>query len=398
MVRKGSILLAVLVAASVAATAQASRFMRVGIYDEAQTLYGPVDKTFAMFKQLHVQEVRLNLYWGGRFGVAKSRPASATNPADPAYDWDLYDRTVNYAAQNGVHVLFSIYGTPSWANGGQGPNVAPTRATDLRNFAYAAARRYGGTYPGSDGRILPAVREWLAWNEPNNPLFLTPQYRKTAAGPKIQSAVDYAKICNAVYSGVHATLAPGERVGCGVTGPRGNNNPNSARPSVSPLAFLRASKAAGLKSFDAWAHHPYYAGPSDQPTTKPVTAKGAPATAVCVPAEIPKLEPLDVADLARAVLQLRKCPSLCAGGLRLTAFGFHERGQPPTHPRQSCAFLVPSPVRAGPHQPPRVALPAPDAGEHERARCTREQRGTPCVEGMLWPLGRGRAEPQPQAG
>jgi len=126
------------VAASVAATAQASRFMRVGIYDEAQTLYGPVDKTFAMFKQLHVQEVRLNLYWGGKYGVAKSRPASATNPADPAYDWDLYDRTVNFAAQDGVHVLFSIYGTPSWANGGRGPNVAPTRATDLRNFAFAA--------------------------------------------------------------------------------------------------------------------------------------------------------------------------------------------------------------------------------------------------------------------
>ena len=49
---------------------------------------------------------------------------------------------------------------------------------------------------------------------------------------------------------------------------------------MSPLAFLRAAKKAGLKTFDAWAHHPYYAGPSDQPTTKPVTAKGAPATAI----------------------------------------------------------------------------------------------------------------------
>ena len=282
MLRVGA-LIAVLAAAALAASAQpadSSRYMRVGIYDEAQTLYGPVAQTFSMFKQLHVQEVRLNLYWGGRFGVAKARPASATNPADPAYDWDLYDRTVNYAAQNGVHVLFSIYGTPAWANGGKGPNVAPKQPTDLRNFAYAAARRYGGLYLGSDGRVLPAVKEWLAWNEPNNPIFLTPQYKKTAAGWAIQSAVDYAKICNAVYSGVHATLAPAERVGCGVTAPRGNNDPNGTRPSVSPLAFLRAAKKAGLKSFDAWAHHPYYAGPTDQPTTKPVTAKGAPATAV----------------------------------------------------------------------------------------------------------------------
>ena len=105
--------------------AHASRFLRVGIYDEAQTLYGPVEQTFSLFNQLHVQEVRLNLYWGGPYAVAKSRPAHATDPNDPAYDWDLYDRTVNYAQQAGVHVLFSIYGTPSWANGGRGPNSHP---------------------------------------------------------------------------------------------------------------------------------------------------------------------------------------------------------------------------------------------------------------------------------
>ena len=279
MLRAG-VILAVLTAALLAASAHASRYMRVGIYDEAQTLYGPVDTTFATFKVLHVQEVRLNLYWGGRFGVAKTRPASATNPSDPAYDWDLYDRTVNYAAQNGVHVVFSIYGTPGWANGGKGANVAPTRATDLRNFSYAAAKRYGGSFKGADGRFLPAVKEWLAWNEPNNPVFLTPQYKKTSRGWIVQSAIDYAKICNAVYSGVHATFGASERVACGVTSPRGNNNPSSSRPSVSPLAFLRAVKKPGLKTFDAWAHHPYYAGPSDQPTTKPVTAKGTPATAV----------------------------------------------------------------------------------------------------------------------
>ena len=281
--RRSGFIAAALLTALVAATAkpaEGSRYLRVGIYDEAQTLYGPVDTTFALFKQLHVQEVRLNLYWGGKYGVAKRRPAAATNPADPAYNWALYDRTVEYAAQSGVHVLFSVYGTPTWANAGKGMNVAPTSAIDLRNFVIAAARRYSGTYKGPDGRILPAVKEWLAWNEPNNPIFLKPQYRKTSAGWVIQSAVDYARICNAIYTGVHATLAPNERVACGGTAPRGNNDPASARPSVSPLAFLRAVKKDGLKTFDAWAHHPYYAGPSDQPTTKPVTAKGAPATAV----------------------------------------------------------------------------------------------------------------------
>jgi len=96
----------------------------------------------------------------------------------------------------------------------------------------------------------------------------------------MQSAVDYAKICNAIYRGVHAAMATNERVACGGTAPRGNNNPASSRPSVSPLAFLRAVKKAGLVTFDAWAHHPYYASPTDTPTTKPVAARGAPVTAV----------------------------------------------------------------------------------------------------------------------
>jgi hypothetical protein len=271
-----ALLAAAAVLALSAQPAGASRYMRIGIYDEAQTLYGPIDKTMPLLKQLHVQELRLNLYWGARYGVASRRPANATNPADPAYDWTLYDRVVRYANQYGVHVLFSIYGTPAWANGGLGPNHAPTRATDLRNFTLAAAKRYGGQYPDGQGGMLPPVKEWLAWNEPNNPIFLAPQF----VGKKIQSAIDYTKICNAVYSGVHATLYANERVGCGATGPRGNNNPSSTRPSVSPLAFLRAVKKAGLKKFDAWAHHPYYSGPTDTPTTKPVTKKGAPATAI----------------------------------------------------------------------------------------------------------------------
>ena len=92
-------LVATAVLAATASPAGASRYMRVGIYDEAQTLYGPVPKTFALFQELHVQEVRLNLYWGGTYGVARTRPKNATNPNDPAYNWFLYDRTVNYAAQ-----------------------------------------------------------------------------------------------------------------------------------------------------------------------------------------------------------------------------------------------------------------------------------------------------------
>jgi hypothetical protein len=282
-VRKAGVIFAVLATAALVATAEtasAAKGMRVGIYDEAQTLYGPVPTTFSLFDTLHVQEVRLNLYWGGKFGVARSRPLHPTDPTDPAYNWTLYDRTVNYAAQYGIHIIFSIYGTPAWANGGRAQNYVPTNGIDLRNFAYAAARRYSGTVPGADGRLLPAVHDWLAWNEPNNPIFLTPQYQRIGGKWVIESAFSYATICNAIYSGIHATLIRNERVACGGTAPRGNNNPSSSRPSVSPLAFLRAVKTAGLRTFDAWAHHPYYSAPSESPSTLPVASKGSPVTAV----------------------------------------------------------------------------------------------------------------------
>jgi hypothetical protein len=282
MVRVGA-LIAVLATAVVAASAQpagASRYMRVGIYDEAQTLYGPVQQTFTTLQQLHVQEIRLNLYWGGTYGVARRKPAHPANPADPAYDWSLYDRTVEYAAQYGIHVLFSVYGTPGWENAAAGANHAPAKAADLQNFALAAATRYDGATKDAAGVVIPAVKDWLAWNEPNNPVFLTPQYRKSGKTWVVQSAVDYAKICNAVYKGVHTSMKSGERVACGGTAPRGDNDPSSSRPSVSPLAFLRAVKKYGLKTFDAWDHHPYPAGATDQPTTAPVTAKGSVPTAV----------------------------------------------------------------------------------------------------------------------
>ena len=249
-------------------TAGAARGMLVGLLDEA-ALYDEPTSVFPLMEQARTQVLRLNLYWGGRIGVADRRPARATDPADPAYDWTLYDRTVNYAAQHKIRILFSIYGTPAWANGGAGLNVPPRAIADLNNFAYAAAKRYSGLYPASDGRALPAVKLWMAWNEPNLPIGLKQQYRRVGGRWVMQSAIDYTKICNAIYGGVHRTLIRGERVACGATAPRGNNSPTSARPTISPLAFMRALKTAGLRKFDAYAHHPYYGRKTESPSTKP---------------------------------------------------------------------------------------------------------------------------------
>jgi Glycosyl hydrolase catalytic core len=258
-----------LVAAAVFATpAAASTWLQLGLVD-TQEAFGNQARFGRTLGTLRPQVVRIMLGWGGPFGVARERPDNGVDPADAAYDWDLYDRAALTAANRGVRVLFTIWGTPWWANGGRDRNVAPQNITRLEEFAYAAATRYSGTYRRRDGVVLPRVSLWTAWNEPNIPLGLKPQWRKIRGRWVIQSARDYARICNAIYDGVHMTLLRGEKVACGVTTARGNNAPGTRRPSVAPIGFLQAAKAAGLRNFDAYAHHPYSGDPRVKPGAKP---------------------------------------------------------------------------------------------------------------------------------
>lgn len=256
-------LLALLVGSS---PADASPHLLKGIFDDVAISFADDAASFDQPRLLGVQIVRVSLHWGGPLGVSGERPQDPTDPDDPSYDWARYDRAVLAADRNGIQVLFSIISTPAWANGDRPPNVAPESGSDLRDFTTAAATRYGGRFRRSDGTLLPAVRHWLAWNEPNNPVFLSPQY----IGKTIVSGLAYARICNAVVQGVRASASDGQLVACGGTAPRGNNNPSTARPSVSPLAFLNAMKKAGARGFDAYAHHPYYRDRTDTPLSRPL--------------------------------------------------------------------------------------------------------------------------------
>jgi hypothetical protein len=114
---------------------------------------------------------------------------------------------------------------------------------------------------------------WTAWNEPNNPIWLSPQYNRIGSKWRVESAFQYAKICNAIYNGIHSkALGPlaGEQVACGVTGPKGNDAPTTTRPSVDPITFLVQAKKFGMKKFDVYAHHPYAdIGNNESPTYVP---------------------------------------------------------------------------------------------------------------------------------
>jgi len=175
LLRRAGILtaIALVVVGLAVPAAQAKRHMLVGIQDDAMTLRGNPGTTFSTLRQLRTQIVRVNLTWPA---VAKNRPAHPQDPSDPAYDWDIYDRAVRYAAQNKIQLMMTILFVPRWANGGRARNIPPRNYNDLRNFAYAAATRYSGHYiPNTDNfdeTYLPAVKYWLAWNEPNNPNWL----------------------------------------------------------------------------------------------------------------------------------------------------------------------------------------------------------------------------------
>ena len=246
--------------------------MLVGFYDDAQ-VYGRPAWAVTQLRSLRAGIVRITIDWSK---VARRRPAAPANPADRAYDWTSVDHVVSLAARNRVRVLATIYGTPRWA--GRARNRVPRRIKDLRLFAHAAAKRYSGTYRVGERenepvRLLPAVRHWLAWNEPNNPVFLEPQWKRFRSKWRPQSAFDYAEICSAVWAGVHSTGLRGEKVACGATGPRGNDAPRSSRPSTSPLVFLTWFRRAGAKRFDAYAHHPYYSSRFERPATVPRSKK-----------------------------------------------------------------------------------------------------------------------------
>lgn len=254
------------------ARADAADNLVVGIHDDAQVIGNTAD-AFANLEQLRAQVVRVTLRWDL---VAATRPAKGNDPGDPAYNWKQYDRTVVEAAAKNIDVVFTIWGTPGWANRGKNPAFAPRKASKLRAFAMAAARRYSGTYETAEYAVLPRVSRWTAWNEPNLHTFLRPQFKKIKKkGKKARfvkrSPAIYARLCNAVVRGAHAASAEAgfeSQVACGVTAPGGTNRGDARRPSISPIPFLRGMKAAGAK-FDAYAHHPYPQTPFEKPTDRP---------------------------------------------------------------------------------------------------------------------------------
>jgi uncharacterized protein with LGFP repeats len=140
--RRAALVVAVLAAVATAAspTASAAPSIKFGLKDDAWLMHGPgnVSDRVARLKATGVQIVRFSLEWDQ---IAKARPATATDPDDPAYAWGVWDEVVQELHTQGIDALLDLVGTPAWANGGRPASYAPTSGSSIAAFATAAATR-----------------------------------------------------------------------------------------------------------------------------------------------------------------------------------------------------------------------------------------------------------------
>jgi hypothetical protein len=215
-------------------TGSASPRVTYGIKDDAWLAFGPatLPQRIRMLDQLGIKLVRYTLRWDE---IATKRPKYPRWSGSRAYTWGSSDRVLKALNAHHIRAVVGIWGAPPWANGGRGPNFAPISPKPMRDFAHAAAQRF------------PWVRRWLIWNEPNQSRFLRPT----------SPAVYVQRILNPAYTALH-TFSARNRVGGGVTAPRGD---------LSPVTWIRGMRAAGAK-LDAYAHNPY---PEDPHRETPVS-------------------------------------------------------------------------------------------------------------------------------
>jgi hypothetical protein len=263
------ILLAAAGSALAVPRAAAAAGVQYGLTDDAWLLNGPgtVESRIARLDRLSVQVVRFSIRWDQ---VARSQPATPTDPADPAYTWGKNDSVLDGLRAHGIAVVLQLVGTPGWANGGQPPNVAPSSGTTFANFATAAAQRYSW------------IKRWLIWNEPNQVRWLRPT----------SAAVYTTRLLNPAYAAIHAAI-PGAQVAGGGTAPRGSTG------GVSPVAWIAGMHAAHAR-LDAYAHNPY---PLDPKRETPLTGGCGHCTTITM-ATISKLVALVARDFGRARIWL----------------------------------------------------------------------------------------------
>ena len=218
---------------------------------------------FARTRAAGAGAVVLHVSWRDTAPAGATRPSgfNPSDPADPAYRWEVFDRLVTLAAGQGLAPIVHVSAAPEWAERGGGgrAGINSPDPAELGHFAEAAARRYSGTFGG-----LPRVRAWEVWSEPNASFALQPQRRRGRdASPEL-----YRRMVNAFADAVHQVHADNQVIAGGLF-PFVIDRPGGI--SIGPLRFMRSMLCLTRKlrprrrctepaRFDIWSHHPYTSG------------------------------------------------------------------------------------------------------------------------------------------
>ena len=201
---------------------------------------------------------RVDLFWKD---IAPSRPDRPSDPADPAYDFSRADLIMLGLAKHDITPIVSVYNAPRWATGGPpSPAAVNPNAPDPKDFADfmgALAARYSGGFTSPGGEKLPEVRHYEIWNEPNLPLFFSPQFE----GDEPVSLDAYAAMDKAAYPEIKKANADAVVI-AGVGGPRSSTSPTG----IGAMDWLKGLRERKIP-LDAYSQHVYPAAPPLADTT-----------------------------------------------------------------------------------------------------------------------------------
>jgi hypothetical protein len=255
-------------------------FMSTGFVDDS-AFEGPAPATRTTWlrraRQLGASWVRLGVYWQDIAPPTLTAGFDPSDPSDPGYNWSYLDAAVRDAIASGESVILTLFHPPTWALGSNPPSsVIPgtwrPSAAQLGAFAQAVARRYSGHFadPLRSGRDLPRVTHFQAWNEPNLPNSISPQWTRTRRGSlHPASPAIYRRLLNAVYFNIKR-VQPRAYILAAGTAPYGDPPGGARMPPVLFVrellclhgAALRRARCPDPAHFDALDHHPYALTPT----------------------------------------------------------------------------------------------------------------------------------------
>jgi len=230
--------------------------------------------------------VRIPVDW--RTLVAEDPPPSfeAADPASPEYRFSPIDAAVRSAVDAGLSPLLVISHAPAFAEASPRWPYAYPGSWDpspaaIGEFAAALARRYDGSFPDpqAPGGVLPRVRLFQAWNEPNLTRYLEPQWIVEDGHWRAFAPLIYRQMLNGFYTGVKS-VEPDDVVLAAGIAPDGDSE---GAGRMQPVRFLRELLCLGGSGgrrvgaararascpepphFDVLAFHPLSVGDPDLP-------------------------------------------------------------------------------------------------------------------------------------